>query len=160
MAWPASARPRSPPVLGLGQQFVAFADHPETTRPYEWPQDSPADLPVEALPLVDEAMIRDFLEQAQALVPPELRPGRLPGESTARTAAVAGGDLRGTPEAIADALRFIANADLDYDSWVRIGMALKGALGEDGWNLFAAWSATSSKEVPETTARTWASLSR
>jgi hypothetical protein len=145
-------------VLGLGQQFVAFADHPDTKRPYDWPQESPADLPSESLPLVDEATIRAFLNQAQALVPPELRPGRLPGKATARGAAVAAGDLRGTPEAITDALRFIPNADLDYDSWVRIGMALKGALGEDGWNLFAAWSVTSSKNVPETTAKTWASL--
>jgi hypothetical protein len=145
-------------VLGLGQQFVAFADHPETKRPYEWPQESPADLPAESLPPVDEATIRAFLDQAQALVPPELRPGRLPGESTARAEVITAGELRGTPEAIADALRFIPNTDLDYDSWVRIGMALKGALGEDGWNLFAAWSATSSKDVPETTAKTWASL--
>jgi hypothetical protein len=74
-------------VLGLGQQFVAFADHPETKRPYEWPQESPADLPTESLPPVDEGMMRAFLEQAQALVPPELRPGRLPGEPMARTAA-------------------------------------------------------------------------
>jgi hypothetical protein len=145
-------------VLGLAQQFVAFADHPETRRPYQWPQESPADLPAEALPLVDEAMIRAFLDQAQALVPPELRPGRLPGESTARAEIAAAADLRGTPDAIADALRFIPNADLDYDSWVRIGMALKGALGEDGWNLFAAWSASSSKDVPEFTVKTWASL--
>ena len=92
-------------VLGLGQQFVAFADHPDTRRPYEWPQESPADLPAESLPLVDEAMIRAFLDQAQALVPPELRPGRLPGEPAARAGAVAAGELRGTPEAIADALR-------------------------------------------------------
>jgi Primase C terminal 2 (PriCT-2)/Bifunctional DNA primase/polymerase, N-terminal len=145
-------------VLGLGQQFVAFADHPETKRPYDWPQESPADLPAESLPLIDGAMIRAFLDQTQALVPPELRPGRLPGGSTARAEVTAAGDLRGTPGAIADALRFVPNADLDYDSWVRIGMALKGALGEDAWNLFAAWSATSSKDVPEMTARTWASL--
>jgi hypothetical protein len=69
-------------VLGLGQQFVAFADHPDTKRPYEWPQESPADLPAEVLPLVDEAMVRAFLDQAGALVPPELRPGGLPGGST------------------------------------------------------------------------------
>jgi hypothetical protein len=145
-------------VLGLGQQFVAFADHPETRRPYEWPQESPAELPTEALPLVDATMIRAFLDQAQAMVPPELRPGRLPGGSPARESALDAGDLRGTPEAIADALQCIANDDLDYDSWVRIGMALKGALGEDGWPLFAAWSATSSKDVPEFTLKTWASL--
>ena len=145
-------------VLGLGQQFVAFADHPETKRPYEWPQESPADLPAETLPLVDDTMIRAFLDQALELVPPELRPGRLPGGSITRAGALAAADLRGTTEAIADALRFIPNADLDYDSWVRIGMALKGALGEDAWNLFTAWSATSSKDIPETTAKTWASL--
>jgi hypothetical protein len=145
-------------VLGLGQQFVAFADHPDTGRPYDWPQDSPADLPAETLPLVDEIMIRAFLDQGQALVPPELRPGRLPAGSTVHTVAGAPGDLRGTPAAIADALRFIPNADLDYDSWVRIGLALKGALGEDGWSLFAAWSAASSKDVPEFTLKTWAGL--
>jgi primase-like protein/bifunctional DNA primase/polymerase-like protein/uncharacterized protein DUF3987 len=145
-------------VLGLGQQFVAFAEHPDTRKPYEWPQESPADLPSEALPLVEEASIRAFLDEAVALVPPELRPGRLPGSGHPETSVVAAGDLRGTADAIADALGFVPNDDLDYDSWVRIGMALKGALGEDGWNLFAAWSATSTKDVPEFTATTWASL--
>jgi Primase C terminal 2 (PriCT-2)/Protein of unknown function (DUF3987) len=144
-------------VLGLGQQFVAFADHPDTKRPYEWPQESPADLPADSLPPVGESMIRAFLDQTQTLVAPELRPGRLPGEVT-QPAGIASADLRGTPEAIAEALRFIPNADLDYNSWVRIGMALKGALGESAWDLFAAWSATSTKDVPETTAKTWASL--
>jgi Bifunctional DNA primase/polymerase, N-terminal len=79
-------------VLGLGQQFVAFADHPETKRPYDWPQESPADLPAESLPPVDETMIRAFLDQTQAVVPPELRPGRLPGGSTARAEVTAAGD--------------------------------------------------------------------
>jgi hypothetical protein len=145
-------------VLGLGQQFVAFADHPDAKSPYHWLQESPADLPVETLPLVDETMLRAFLDQTRALVPPELRPGCLPGETTAPADRIGAADLRGTPEAIAEALRLIPNADLDYDSWLRIGMALKGALGEEGWNLFVAWSATSSKDVPEFTAKTWTSL--
>jgi hypothetical protein len=145
-------------ALGLGQQLVAFAEHPETRRPYQWPDESPAELPAEQLPEIDETTLRLFLDQAQALVPPELRPGRLPGERTAQAGAVAAGDLRGTPEAIADALRFIPNADLDYDSWIRIGMALKGALDEGGRDLFIAWSATSSKDVPDFTLKTWASL--
>ena len=54
------------------------------------------------------------------------------------------------------ALAFIPNADLDYDSWVRIGMAIKGALGEAGAELFAAWSAQSAKNDPAVTAKTWA----
>ena len=61
-------------------------------------------------------------------------------------------------DAVAAALAFVPNADLDYDSWIRIGMALKGALGEDGRELFEGWSATIHKDVPETTVRTWASL--
>jgi hypothetical protein len=42
-------------VLGLGQQFVAHAIHPDTGRPYEWPEESLADLDINALPGVDEA---------------------------------------------------------------------------------------------------------
>jgi hypothetical protein len=145
-------------VLGLGQQFVAFAEHPETKHSYEWPQESPADLPADALPLVDETTVRAFLEQALALVPPELRPGRLPGTITDRKGLAGAGDLRGTVEAITEALRFIPNNDLDYDGWIRIGMALKGALGQDGWDLFAHWSASSTKDVPEFTAKTWIGL--
>ena len=44
------------------------------------------------------------------------------------------------------ALAWIPNADLDYDSWVRIGMAIKGGIGEAGAELFAAWSAQSAKD--------------
>ena len=65
------------------------------------------------------------------------------------------GELSGTFEAVTDALRFIANADLAYGAWIWIGMAIRGALGEDGWPVFADWSATSSKDVPATTGDAW-----
>ena len=38
----------------------------------------------------------------------------------------------GTLAAIQAALDWLPNAELDYDSWMRIGMALKGALGRGG----------------------------
>ncbi|MBF0182653.1 MAG: DUF3987 domain-containing protein, partial [Magnetococcales bacterium] len=50
------------------------------------------------------------------------------------------------------------NADLPYDDWVRVGMAIKGALGEAGANLFFDWSASSVKNVPAATERAWASF--
>jgi hypothetical protein len=59
---------------------------------------------------------------------------------------------------VTEALRFIANPDLDYDSWVRIGLAIKGALGEDGWPLFEAWSGRAPKNVRETTITAWQGL--
>ncbi|WP_258286738.1 PriCT-2 domain-containing protein, partial [Escherichia ruysiae] len=59
---------------------------------------------------------------------------------------------------VEDALTYIVNADLDYDSWVRIGMAIKGALGDAGWPLFERWSASSQKFEPKTTAQAWRSF--
>lgn len=67
-------------------------------------------------------------------------------------------EQRGTFEAVQEALQVVANQDLDYDSWVRIGMAIKGALAERGWPLFESWSAVSTKNDAKTTAKSWASF--
>ena len=144
-------------VLGLGQQFVAHAIHPDTGRPYEWPEDSLADLDIEALPAIDEAAARAFLDEALALVPDHLKPARACRRSEPATSASSHAQA-GTLAAIREALAWIPNADLDYDSWVRIGLALKGALGDAGGDLFAAWSAQSGKDDAAFTAKTWAGL--
>ncbi|MFN4204798.1 MAG: PriCT-2 domain-containing protein [Agrobacterium albertimagni] len=142
-------------VLCLGQQFVAYAMHPATNRPYDWPEESLADLDIGSLPAIDEEQARAFLDEAIALLPQALRSSPL-----AVPAEVAGGRhaQRGTPEAVRAALAHIPNADLDYDSWVRIGLALKGALGDGGASLFGAWSAQSAKDVPAATSRAWSSF--
>ncbi len=150
---------RSPiEILCEGQQFVAFAIHPDTGRPYEWPEESLADIDIGGLPLVSEAQARSFVDEAYMLLPEGLRPARLGGGDAPPARTMAVGDLRGTAEAVSAALAFIPNADLDYDSWMRIGMALKGGLGDDGEALFADWSAQSAKDDPETTAKAWASF--
>jgi hypothetical protein len=143
-------------VLGLGQQFVAHAIHPDTGRPYEWSEESLADLDIGELPTVDETAVRAFLDEALALVPDHLKPVRLTAERS--------GDGRsahaqaGTFAAIRAALAWIPNADLDYDSWVRIDLALKGALGDAGGELFTAWSAQSGKDDAAFTVKTWTGL--
>jgi hypothetical protein len=140
-------------VLCLGQQFIAYAIHPATGRPYDWPEESLADLDLQSLPAIDEAQARAFLDEAIALLPEQLKPTTLPcGESRS------GHAQQGTVEAVRSALAFIPNADLDYDSWVRIGLAVKGAVAEAGAELFAAWSAQSAKNDPAFTAKTWAGL--
>jgi hypothetical protein len=140
-------------VLCLGQQFVAYAMHPGTGRPYDWPEEGLADLDIGSLPAIDEEQVRAFLDEAIVLLPQALRPASLAEPSGAPRGAHA---QQGTPEAVQAALAFIPNADLDYDSWVRIGLALKGALGDAGAELFAAWSAQSAKDVPAFTAKIWA----
>jgi len=37
-------------VLCLGQQFVAYAVHPDTGAPYVWPEEGLADLDIDSLP--------------------------------------------------------------------------------------------------------------
>ncbi|MDK9720411.1 MAG: PriCT-2 domain-containing protein [Rhodospirillales bacterium] len=142
-------------ILGLGRQFVAFAVHPDTGRAYEWPEDSPLSVAFSDLPAITKDQAAVWLDAAWAVLPDDLKPATLPAATGTLPSLHL---LAGTREAVREALAFIPNADLDYDSWVRIGMALKGALGDDGADLFAAWSAQSAKDVPETTNKSWASF--
>ena len=55
-------------VLCDGQQFVAFGIHPVAGLPYDWPMgESPLDVSLDALPLVDEAMIEALLAELQPI---------------------------------------------------------------------------------------------
>lgn len=126
-------------ALARGSQFVAYAIHPDTQQPYRWPDEELADLPLSYLPTVDEAGIRTFLDTAFQLVPPELRRNTL-GPDRSADHYYSGGDLRGTLAAVQAALEHIPNDDLHYDDWIRIGLAIKGAVGDAGLSLFEAWS--------------------
>ena len=55
--------------LGLGQQFVAFGIHPDTGQPYRWVDDTPLDVPFEALPLVDPGQLESLKVEIDALLP-------------------------------------------------------------------------------------------
>lgn len=100
--------------------------------------------------------MRAFLDEALAIVPHHLKPKRLAAASS--SGAESSHTQAGTMMAIREALAWIPNADLDYDSWVRVGLALKGALSEAAGDLFAAWSAQSGKDDAAFTAKTWAGL--
>ncbi len=58
---------------------------------------------------------------------------------------------------VEEALRAVPNTH-DWHGWVRIGAALFDALGDDGEELFAAWSARSPKDDPAATRAKWASF--
>jgi hypothetical protein len=143
-------------VLCLGQQFVAYAVHPDTGEPYSWPEEGLADIDIASLPEIDEDMARAFLEEASGLLPESMRHVTLAGTGPAAIAPAHA--QAGTMPAIRAALACIPNAELDYDSWVRIGLALKGALGDAGEGVFASWSAQAAKNDDAFTARSWASF--
>jgi P4 family phage/plasmid primase-like protien len=56
-------------VLGSGQQFVAFHIHPDTQRPYTWPNDweNPLDIPAADLPLLTEDHARAVAKEFDRL---------------------------------------------------------------------------------------------
>ncbi len=145
-------------VLGVGQQFIAYGIHPDTGEPYNWPVSTLADLSPDDLPGITEAQAREFAKEAYRLIPADLRPKSLGVGLRANMESANLPEQRGTFEAVEDALVHILNDDLDYDSWVRIGMAVKGALGDEGWPLFEKWSQSSQKNDPKTTARSWRSF--
>jgi hypothetical protein len=55
-------------VLCLGQQFLAYADHPDTGAPYAWPEEGLADLDISQLPEIGEAA--DVVVRAHAALVP------------------------------------------------------------------------------------------
>ena len=144
-------------VLCLGQQFLAYATHPDTGAPYAWPEEGLADIDISDLPEITAEAATAFLDEAYALLPEVLRQRGLSAISPSAEHLRSHGQI-GTLSAIQAALAWLPNAELDYDSWMRVGMALKGALGEAGRDLFADWSAQADKDVPAATAKAWASF--
>jgi hypothetical protein len=65
---PPDAKPHRIEVLGDGQQFVAFGQHPATGRPYFWPDWSPLDLEHDDLPELGEAKAHAFVAEAEAML--------------------------------------------------------------------------------------------
>lgn len=147
-------------ILARGQQFVAYAIHPDTGRPYEWPEETLLDTDISRLPEITEEQALAFQDAAYAMVPEELRPKTLDACGTVLSEWRSPAEPRGTREAVEAALAFIPNDDLSGSEWVKIGTALKAALGEEGRDLWLTWSKSSNKSgasgKPDTAEKRWA----
>ena len=143
-------------VLGQGQQFVAYATHPETGKPYSWPLESPHQMPVESLPIVTREQVMEAAEEAYKALPPSMRRTRLVTTVIPDKDAKTSYDgLVGTLAAVEDALKFIPNPDLSWDDWNRIGMAIYCATEAKGLHIFDQWSRASGKYNSLETTQRW-----
>jgi len=130
-------------VLGLGQQFVAFAVHPDTGRPYEWVTgESPAEVPLQDLPLVDAAQIDLLLAAVTALTGANAEPGQRETRSGDKPPGTTGGgwqrDARGLVIDGRDAWLSSIAFHAVHDALDR-GAALEAeALAIQVWNRFEA----------------------
>lgn len=148
--------------LGDGQQFIAFGKHPETKKEYTWRDDlSLLDREPWELPMVTEAAVLDWMDN--------VLPGLIPATWVVGTdngpGASAVADQRGMSKDERVLLNYKApldievdrltkalmslDADMDYDGWCRIGMALHHQFsgGDEGCDLFDEWSKTGTKYV-------------
>jgi hypothetical protein len=139
-------------VLGDGQQYVAYATHPDTGRPYEWVSERDlAETNPQDLPLLTLAQALELCAYAESIFPDDWE--RV-GEGVA-------GDLSAEP---IDALLYAKPAvdipttklqaaidKLDPDmlmaDWVRVGMGLHHQFNGsgEGFAIWDMWSAGGSK---------------
>jgi len=144
-------------VLGKGTQYVAYAIHPITGKPYQWEGADPLDTPAELLPTLTPEKARELIDYFESVVPQTWTPiskASLPSAtehegSPLKTAAL---------HRIRSAMDAIPNKDLPYEEWVRIMYALWKAVDDqkwDGFEIFDEWSAKSTKYDPEETSRVW-----
>jgi len=143
-------------LLGDGQQFVASGKHPDTGKNYSWVGDKIVDIPPENLTEVSVSDLENFLNiceftlsnhghiKSKAIFDGVSQNDATPGfDDGSRSADIA---------RVTEAAAYIpASAVEERSDWLKIGLAIKGATGEAGRELFHTVSAKSDKYDPVTT---------
>lgn len=157
-------------ILGDGQQFVAFHTHPDTGKPYTWPNgDSPLnvrspDLP-ELLPEQAKALCDAFDAKCSELGWTLLKGAR----STVGANSTTGGEenpwvedtspVDMSEDELRSHLLLVPNAE-DHDVWFQVGMALYHQFdgSETGREMWHEWSETADNYDRDALDRRWDSF--
>lgn len=143
-------------ILGDGQQFVAYAIHPDTQQPYRWVANgSPSKVRREHLPVLDAegaaAIVAEFERLCEARGWEQVTVGRAVSRLAASSSKgrIATDDIFAADKAkvdlSADELRkklLLVPNNHDHDTWFQVGMALWHQFdGEQaGLDLWHEWS--------------------
>ena len=118
-------------ILGDGQQFVAFAIHPDIHKPFEWvTDDSPLDLTAADLPLITQDDAKELLRYFETVAAAEGWKKVSNGLSGGVRSPDADDDPFADVESVVDIpidelrnrLMLVPGAE-QYDLWVQVGMA-------------------------------------
>lgn len=156
---PGSDETHAVELLGAGQQYVIDGVHPKTAQPYTWNRPLPA---AAALHAIDAVTVDAVLAEICALV--ELFGGEIVSESRPSVKREEGVNqhslLAPSEDAIAAVLDAAGN-DADYDTWIKIGVAIKAAsAGSDrGREIWCDWSALYDENAEDEAAKRWDSFS-
>lgn len=138
-------------VLADGQQFVAYATHPDIGRPYEWLGDGLADVRFNDLPIITPEQVGELVAEYERLAE-EAGWFAMTGSTTRSVTTSArtddddwfAGDVQKadiSDEELHKTLLMVP-AQAGYDAWLQIGMALYHQYdgGERGLELWHEWS--------------------
>jgi hypothetical protein len=131
-------------ILGQGNYLVTHGIHPQTQMEYRWPVEDLAQVPIERLEKVSigavQEVIRDFETQC-AIQGYEATNSHKQLAQSHRPSSQ--GQHAADTDKVLAAIAVIPNTDRDYDSWISVGLAIKGALGDtqeglEAWLDFSA----------------------
>lgn len=151
-------------ILGSGQQFVCFNQHPDTGRPYTWNGcGDPLTVPVSKLAAVTESRMREFVNEATKVLKKHARDAsngmaaelEKDAKEQARQFEKSDDKEARDPDECRAALRAIPNDDLDYDAYIRIGCAVANALGAAGEADWHEWASKSAKYNKSSSDKDW-----
>jgi hypothetical protein len=152
-------------VLAKGQQFVAYATHPDTAKPYTWPKKSLVDIRHADLPVLTREQAQEFVAYFESIVPDDWelsRRGVSVTHSEEDELLTLRPKLGRTIDEIASWLDTVKNDDWHYDDWIKMGMAIHHETdgSPEGFRLWDDWSAQSDKYVHGSCGKHWRSFGR
>lgn len=127
-------------ILGVGQQFVAYAIHPDTKQPYRWIGGEPIALPFASLTGVSSTQVDSFLQEAAALAGVEFKPK--PSAVTPQLGAPSDleAGLEWPYERCTAYLKYVAVVAGEYERWRDIGWGYRAAAEAAGVDLEQAFN--------------------
>ncbi len=155
-------RPHVIEFLGKGQQFLAHAIHPNTGKPYTWPQKDLTLIPLEELTFIEDHHISELMKYFDAIRQPDwtavtMKSSTGGGEGELQNKApiedFTGDDVR-------ILLTHFQSESKNYDSWLKMGMALHHQYEGNriGFDLWDAWSQNSDNYDSKAAKNKWASF--
>lgn len=121
-------------LAGESKWFVAEGVHPDTQKPYYWPNGLPN---LKDLPSVSAEQVDEFFSKLAQTLPQNKQAG------SGDRSEINQDSLKGDPSLVSMALRRLPNEVEDYFQWVRVAAAVKAATVDDpdtGLEAFVEWS--------------------
>ena len=137
-------------ILGEGQQFVAFGIHPETKKPYSWPEKSILEIPHNQLPLITMEQAQKVVDYFESIVPNNWKifekGTHLKTNKSQDPLLNHKPPLDLEPHEIKNILNKI-DPDESYDRWVKAGMGLYHQFNgkAEGLEIWDEWSSQGQK---------------